>query len=88
MAEIPLEQQMGTTREDLERFHDYAAARLTDAESDLSFDDLLSEWADIHDRQLINDAIRRGLADVEAGRYESADLAMEKIRIEFGFPGE
>jgi hypothetical protein len=77
---------MATTRENLESFHEYAAARLMDAESDLSFDDLLWEWSDIRDRQLINNAIRRGLADVEAGRYESADLAMEKIRNEFGIP--
>ena len=36
----------------------------------------------------INEAIRRGLADVEAGRPQPADQAMEKIRSEFGFPKE
>lgn len=77
---------MATTSEELESFHQYAARRLKDAGSELSLDDLLTEWADSRDREAINEAIRRGLADVDAGRHEPADEAMEKIRREFGFP--
>jgi hypothetical protein len=77
---------MATTREELESFYQYAAGRLKDGESEPSLDDLLMEWADSRDRPAINEAIRRGLADVDAGRHEPADQAMEKIRNEFGFP--
>ena len=47
---------------------------------------MATEWADSRDRPAINEAIRCGLADVDAGRHEPADQAMEKIRNEFGFP--
>ncbi len=77
---------MATTREELESFHEFAARRLKDSSSEPSLDDLLTEWADSRDRAVINDAIQRGLADVEAGRHEPADQVMEKIRQEFGFP--
>jgi predicted transcriptional regulator len=79
---------MATTREELESFHQYAARRLKDAGSEPSLDDLLTEWADSRDREAINEAIRRGLADVAAGRHEPADQAMERIRHEFGFSEE
>ncbi len=76
---------MGTTREELESFRQYATARLSDATSEPSLDELFSEWSDSRDRRLINEFILRGLADVESGRYEPADAATEKIRSEFGF---
>jgi hypothetical protein len=63
---------MATTREELESFHQYAAGRLKDGESEPSLDDLLMEWADSRDRPAINEAIRRCLADVHAGRHEPA----------------
>ncbi len=80
---------MGTTPDDLKSFHYTPSPRLTRAEfSNFSLDDFFWSWLDIRDRQLVNDAIQRGLADVEARRYEPADLAMEKIRVDFGFPKE
>jgi hypothetical protein len=77
---------MANTREELESFHEYAARRLKEGESEPSLDELLMEWADCRDRATIDEAIRRGLADVDAGRHEPADQAMERIRQEFGFP--
>jgi hypothetical protein len=79
---------MATTREELESFQQFASERLSRTGSEPSLDELLLEWADDRDRLQINEAIRRGLADVEAGRYEPADVAMEKIRAEFGIPRE
>ena len=79
---------MATTREELESFQQFASERLAGAGSQPSLDELILEWADDRDRLQINEAIRRGLADVEAGRFEPADVAMEKIRVEFGFPTE
>jgi predicted transcriptional regulator len=79
---------MATTREELESFHQYAARRLNASASEPSLDDLLMEWVDDRERPMIDDAIRRGLADVDAGRHEPADEVMEEIRHEFGFPKE
>jgi predicted transcriptional regulator len=77
---------MATTGEELENFHQFAARRLKDDSAEPSLDDLLMGWADTRDRVAINEAIRRGLADVDAGRHDPAEQAMEKIRQEFGFP--
>lgn len=77
---------MATVREELESFHQYAAERLAVSKVEPSLEELLMEWTNRHDRPQINAAIRRGLADVAAGRFEPVDTAMEKIRKEFGIP--
>lgn len=77
---------MATTREEVESFHQFAMQRLADGQSSASLDDLLAEWQDTRDRDVINQAIREGLADVAAGRYESAEQSVEALRREFGLP--
>jgi hypothetical protein len=77
---------MSSVREEVDSFHEFAIRRLGENESNASIDDLLSEWHDIRDRDAINQAIRDGLADVAAGRYESAEQSAEALRREFGFP--
>lgn len=47
--------------------------------------ELFMRWLDRRERDEINEAIRRGLSDVDAGRYAPADEVMESIRREFGF---
>ncbi|MBI2825195.1 MAG: hypothetical protein HYX69_10965 [Planctomycetia bacterium] len=47
-------------------------------------DELFMEWSDSRSRDEVNDAIRRGLADIEAGRHQPANDAMESIRQQFG----
>lgn len=79
---------MSSTREDLDSFHQFAAERLASGKSAASLDDLFTEWHDRRARSEINQAIRQGLADVDAGRYEPADEAMETIRQQFGFAKE
>lgn len=79
---------MASTREELESFHQYAARRLDGNELEPSLDDLLMEWADRQDRPTVNEAIVRGLADVNASRHETAEQAVEKICREFGYPPE
>jgi hypothetical protein len=79
---------MSSTREDLDSFHHFAAERLAGGESPASLDELFMEWHDSRSRDEINEAIRRGLADVEAGRHEPAERAMESIRQRFGFAKE
>lgn len=75
---------MANTLEELESFHRFATRRLAGGATDSSLDELLMEWHDSRESDSIHAAIRRGLADIEAGRVEPSDVAMEQIRREFG----
>lgn len=75
---------MSATRDQLESFQQFAANRLATADVEPSFDELLIEWQDLQEREEINEAIRRGIADFEAGRHESAEKVMADLREEFG----
>ena len=75
---------MSAALEELELFHEFASRRLAKGGESVSLDELLMEWHDSRDRESINAAIRRGLADVDAGRYEPAEQALQKIGREFG----
>jgi hypothetical protein len=79
---------MSTVLDDLERFHQFARGRLTGGASPASLDELLMEWHDLHDRDAVNAAIRRGFADVDAESYDTAARSIETLRQEFGFVKE
>lgn len=74
------------TQQDLDDFHRFASERLGSRGADVSWDELLIEWQSARERDAENAAIREGLADVEAGRFQPAAEAMEEIRKEFDFP--
>jgi len=76
---------MSTVREDLERFQHFVDERLARGNDDASLDELFDQWQDLQSRDEINAAIRRGLADVDAGRHQDAFEAMKAIRQELGF---
>jgi hypothetical protein len=77
---------MPVTQEELDSFHRFASQKLNDESADLSWDELFIHWQSARERDEVNTAIREGLADVEAGRYQDASDAMEEIRKEFDFP--
>ena len=79
---------MSSVREDLDSFHQFAAQQLASGESAVSLDELFLLWHDARERDQINLAIRQGLADVQAGRFQPADQAMEVIRTDHGFSKE
>jgi len=79
---------MSSVREDLNSFQQFADEQLAAGISAVSLDELFMQWHDQRERDEINKAIRHGLADVNDGRYEPADQAMETIREEFGFAQE
>ncbi len=79
---------MASVREEVDSFHRYAAARLSDEGPEPSFAELYLEWQDRHERESINRAIRAGIADVDAGRVYPARAAMEEIRKEFDLDDE
>ncbi|MEX2113233.1 MAG: hypothetical protein WD845_08615 [Pirellulales bacterium] len=76
---------MASIREDLDSFHRFASERLAGGASAMSLDELLMAWHDAQSRDEINQAIRRGLSDVDAGRHRPADESLESIRQRFGF---
>jgi hypothetical protein len=79
---------MSSIRDDLHSFQKFVEERLAGKDVSASLDELFMQWHDRQSRSEINDAIRQGLADIEAGRFLPADEAMEKIRQQFGFAKE
>ena len=71
---------MSTSQEQLDDFHRFASARLKSGGTELTIDDLLIEWDSTRNRDEINQAIREGLADIEAGRTRPAAEVTEELR--------
>ena len=76
---------MASIHEDLASFQMFANERLANGGGGISLDDLFTEWHEQRAREEVNQAIRQGLADIDAGRHESAEVVMESIREQFGF---
>ena len=79
---------MASIHEELEQFHRFAAERIEHGGAPSSLEEIFVEWCDSQSSEEVNEAIRRGLADVEAGRHESADQTLESLRRQFGLPKE
>lgn len=76
---------MTVTQIELDSFHRFASDRLEGGGEEFTWDELFILWDSTRHRASVNAGIREGLADVDAGRYEPADDAMDEIREEFGF---
>ena len=76
---------MPVTKEELDHFHQFAEQAIRCSDSEVSWDELFIQWQSARERSDVNEAIREGLADVEAGRYRPAAEVMEEIRKDFGF---
>lgn len=77
---------MPTTREELDRFHQFAIDRLATADPTPEIDDLMQAWCDERERGEINAVIRQGLADIDAGLGRQAMEVSEELRARYGFP--
>jgi predicted transcriptional regulator len=71
---------MPVTQDQIDDFHQFATARLKSGGTELTIDDLLIEWDSTRNRDEINEAIREGLADIEAGRTRPAAEVTEELR--------
>ena len=58
---------MSVTQDELLEFNKYATEKLRAGHAD-SLEELLLEWRLVRERNEVNAAIRRGIADVDAGR--------------------
>jgi hypothetical protein len=85
---LPTGDCMSSTRDELDHFHQFVLERLARSDSTVSLEELFVEWHDCQSREEINRAIRQGLADVEARRYQPAANSIESIRQELGFAKE
>lgn len=79
---------MTVTQAELDNFHEFATARISNSGVEIDFDDLVTEWLSLRDRDEINGAIREGLADVEAGRHRPAHEVTEELREKYGLASE
>ncbi len=68
------------TTEELEQFNHFAVHRLANGGSECSLEELLTQWRSAREREEANVGIRRGLADVEAGRTQSLDQFLSETR--------
>ncbi len=83
---------MPVTQQQIDSFHGFATEKLGNGASDLSIDELYELWRlenpTPEEQDDIHASIRRGLADVEAGRYEPAEEVMSRLREKHGIPCE
>jgi hypothetical protein len=70
---------MAVTQADLEAFQRFAAERLA-GEGAESLRDLLHEWESVRERRETIDSVKRGLADIEAGRTHAAKDLLDELR--------
>ena len=76
---------MSDTQQLLEEFRQFALGRLSQGQSELELDDLMLQWYDSKESEQINDHIRQGLADMEAGLGKPAGVVSDELRKKFGF---
>jgi hypothetical protein len=82
---------MSTIPDDLAAFQQFAHQKVDAGEAE-SLEELFDLWRLEHptaDEQAeIHEAIRQGLADIEAGRYRPADEVMQELRAKYNLPRE
>lgn len=69
---------MAMTHEELDQFHRFATERLQTVETDVTFDDLVSQWRD--ERSTTNEALAVAFEELDAGLQKPLAEAMEEIR--------
>jgi predicted transcriptional regulator len=82
---------MSFTSDELERFHHFAQMHLQ-SELAESLEELVDLWRLEHpaaeEQAEVHDAIRQGLADIEAGRYRPVVVVMEELRAKYDLPAK
>ena len=75
---------MTITQDDITSFGKFAAARIGDGRSDLTFEDLLREWRERREYNETVESIKRSVAEYEAGQTDSLDQALANARQKIG----
>tara|TARA_R110002167_G_scaffold328389_1_gene534707 strand:+ start:655 stop:894 length:240 start_codon:yes stop_codon:yes gene_type:complete len=79
---------MSDTQQLLEEFHQFALSRLSQVNNELELNDLMLQWYDSKESDEINDAIRQGLANMDAGFGKPASVVSDELKKKFGFNSE
>jgi hypothetical protein len=79
---------MPVTREELDSFHSYAAAKISNGGAELSWGDLFELWRMENpteaERAEMREIVRKGFEDIDAGRFMAADEFNVQLEREFG----
>jgi hypothetical protein len=82
---------MSVSFEQLDAFQRFAQEKVHAGEAD-SLEELFDLWRLEHptseEQADVHNAIRQGLADIEAGHYRPADVVMDELRSKYGLPRE
>jgi len=82
---------MSTAHDDLAAFQQFALQKVNAGEAE-SLEELFDLWLIEHpmpeEQVEVHEAIRQGLADIEAGRYRPADEVMQELRVKYNLPRE
>jgi hypothetical protein len=82
---------MSATLDELEDFQRFAKQQVQSG-ADGSLAELFDRWSLEHpsaeEQADVHDAIRQGLADIEAGRSRPASVVMQELRAKYGLPRE
>jgi len=76
---------MPVTKDELDSFNQFVDEKIASGGAG-SLRELVAEWEHQKERQEVNEAIRRGLADVDAGRTEPFLQSQDEFRQERGLP--
>ncbi len=74
---------MAISAEQLEDFHRFASEKVKNGETELTIEELLRLWRMESDRLESVNAIKRGIAEVEAGRVHTLEDVDAEIRRRF-----
>lgn len=78
---------MAITQAELDDFHTFASQRIGREDAGVDLDDLVIEWDSVRNRQDINEAIREGLDDIEAGRTRPAEEVNAALQAKYNLEG-
>jgi hypothetical protein len=82
---------MSTAHDDLAAFQQFALQKVNAGEAE-SLEELFDLWLIEHptpeEQAEVHEAIRHGLADIEAGRYRPANEVMQELRAKYNLPRE
>ena len=71
---------MFVTQAELDDFHSFASGMIGNGGASMSLVELASAWQGTRETLDANDGIRRGLAEVDAGKHRSLDEFMSEFR--------
>ena len=83
---------MSVTRKDLDSFHTYAVAKVSNGGTDLTWSDLFDLWRMENptdaERTEVHEIIRQGLEDIDAGLGRPAREVMAELAKKHGLSDE